>query len=183
MKKARIREEKKKRKSLPAPSTTRKSLPMVSTDIGGIPKHAVAVAAAQVQTSKSCDHVNKKAKMSSSSSITPIDCVYQTDKDLYAYLRRIKARHRRQFTGTYSVIADPKMRTSERIDSVFDALEQHAGVRGRFNMGYSTGPKGHGGQYLCSCTQTCGGKIDVYVDEDNTHPLFSGQKITVEIKH
>ncbi|KDQ22571.1 hypothetical protein PLEOSDRAFT_1109675 [Pleurotus ostreatus PC15] len=177
MKKARIREERKKRKSLPVPPTTRKSLPMVSTDIGGIPKNAVAVASAQAPTSKSSGHVNKKAKISSSSSITPIDCIYQTDKDLFAHLRRIKARHRRQFTGTYSVIADPKIRASECVDSVFDALAQHAGVRGWFNIGYSIG------QYLCSCTQTCGGKIDVRVDEDDTHPLFSGQKITVEIKH
>ncbi|KAF7416063.1 hypothetical protein PC9H_002323 [Pleurotus ostreatus] len=183
MKKARIREERKKRKSLPGPSTTRKSLPMVSTDIGGIPQNAVAVASAQAPTSESSGHVNKKAKISSSSSITPIDCIYQTDKDLFAHLRRIKARHRRQFTGTYSVIADPKIRASECVDSVFDALAQHAGVRGWFNIGYSTGPLGHGSQYLCSCTQTCGGKIDVRVDEDNTHPLFSGQKITVEIKH
>lgn len=36
----------------------------------GIPKKAVAVASAQVQTSKSSGHVNTKAKISSSSSIT-----------------------------------------------------------------------------------------------------------------
>ncbi|KAF4587999.1 hypothetical protein AB1N83_010744 [Pleurotus pulmonarius] len=177
-KKVRAREGKRKRKSVPAPSAARKSLPMVSTDIGGIPKASVAAASSQTQTS----NVNKKPKTHPSSSTTPIDCVYQTSNDLYSHLRRLKARHRRQFTGTYSIIADPKIRSYERVDRVFEAL-QDAGVLCSMKIGYSVEVKGLRGQQLCSCAQACGGSISVFVDDDNSHPFFSGQKITVEIKH
>ncbi|KAL4256143.1 hypothetical protein AB1N83_013923 [Pleurotus pulmonarius] len=177
-KKVRAREGKRKRKSVPVASAARKSLPMVSTDIGGIAKASVSGASPQIQTSS----VNKKPKVHSSSSTTPIDCVYQTSEDLYAHLRRIKARHRRQYTGTYSIVADPNIRSYERVDRVFEALKD-VGVMCSMNIGYSVDVKGLRGQQLCSCAQGCGGNVSVFVDDDNSHPFLSGQKITVEIKH
>ncbi|KAF4565709.1 hypothetical protein EYR36_002287 [Pleurotus pulmonarius] len=114
-------------------------------------------------------HVSKKVRLS----ITPpVDGVYATDQDLYAYLRSKKA-HRRQFSGTYYVVG-PKMEYYDRINSVFEALKENACVSFSTNIRSSVHRENG---------STLGHMLDDVQDRQHSDPNSAKQKITVEIRH
>ncbi|KAL4258666.1 hypothetical protein AB1N83_011113 [Pleurotus pulmonarius] len=181
--KARFAERKKENKKRKASTITRDD-----------PVHGCASdstmkdASVQTQRPKSklgaSGHVSKKVRLS----ITPpVDGVYATDQDLYAYLRSKKA-HRRQFSGTYYVVG-PKMEYYDRINSVFEALKENACVSFSTNIRSSVHREnGSTLGHMCTCKKTyCDGWVHVTVDDvqDRQHsdPNSAKQKITVEIRH
>lgn len=83
------------------------------------PHRLVITTALQVSTP-----TEKTANASASATSIPSQTQFQTDKHLYAQLRLAKlhsrsAKRRLDFTGSYSVIKDPKTRNTELIDAVF----------------------------------------------------------------
>ncbi|KAF9488237.1 hypothetical protein BDN71DRAFT_1457577 [Pleurotus eryngii] len=206
---------KRKKSSVSDPSATRKSLPMVSMDASGGGGSAVAKKADSGPSTPTesfvSSHVAKKLKLSSlpattvpipatktasatkTAMSTPLQTQFQTDKHLYAKLRlnklhSLSTKRQLNFTGSYSVIKDPKTRNTELIIAVFGAVKDHGCVRfKRDAIGSSANdrPRLSFTERLCACQKDCGGRVIVsVVDDDETHPLgFKGQKITVKVKH
>ncbi|KAF4587995.1 hypothetical protein EYR38_009956 [Pleurotus pulmonarius] len=103
----------------------RKTSPMVSATTAVIP-NADAPAGTEIVGPIEDGPVNKKPKLSLPPSIPkPANGVFETDEDLYAYIRENRER-RWKFRGSFFVVADPKVAKNARIDTVFGALRKKA---------------------------------------------------------
>ncbi|KAF4587994.1 hypothetical protein EYR38_009955 [Pleurotus pulmonarius] len=158
LKKARIREGERKESAKKkttlvfdpsAKHNKQKTLPMVSMDGsgGGGTKNVSSAAIESIASG----HIDKKLKFSSTPATEVPNTVrrpssqtqYQTDKRLYAQLRLTKLHSRstkRQlnFTGSYSVIKDPKTRNTDLISTVFEAVKDRGCVRFKYVLSSSS---------------------------------------------
>lgn len=122
---------------------------------------------------------------------------FQTSAELYALLKVSissskpdqKSQFRLQFSGHYSIVANPVINNRERARLVVKDLRDVAGLSFVKASTTSTGRK-RGKvslKYACACLPPpdCSGAVIVRVEGDDSHPIeaIKGQKIWVEINH